>query len=41
MLSIACLSHKFTDIQAIIFDKDGTSKTQATISAISPKNAHG
>jgi phosphoglycolate phosphatase len=24
MLSIECLSHKFTDIQAIIFDKDGT-----------------
>jgi phosphoglycolate phosphatase len=24
MLSIDCLSHKFTDIQAIIFDKDGT-----------------
>jgi phosphoglycolate phosphatase-like HAD superfamily hydrolase len=24
MISIDCLSHKFTDIQAIIFDKDGT-----------------
>jgi phosphoglycolate phosphatase len=24
MTSIDCLSHKFTDIQAIIFDKDGT-----------------
>jgi phosphoglycolate phosphatase len=24
MLSIECLNHKFTDIQAIIFDKDGT-----------------
>jgi phosphoglycolate phosphatase len=24
MLSIDCLGHKFTDIQAIIFDKDGT-----------------
>jgi phosphoglycolate phosphatase len=24
MTSIECLSHKFTDIQAIIFDKDGT-----------------
>ena len=24
MISIDCLSHKFSDIQAIIFDKDGT-----------------
>jgi phosphoglycolate phosphatase len=24
MISINCLTHKFTDIQAIIFDKDGT-----------------
>jgi phosphoglycolate phosphatase len=24
MISIDCLTHKFTDIQAIIFDKDGT-----------------